>query len=69
MGITLHRLDRAAKQVAVKAPCKTRPHRWRRGLLLLLNLLVGGYGPLHSQQREADEAWAAGRYAAARAAA
>ena len=67
MGTTLHRQRGTAEQVTIKAPCKTRPHRWRRGLLLLLSLLLGGYGPLRSQQREADEAWAAGRYAAARA--
>jgi tetratricopeptide (TPR) repeat protein len=67
MGTTLHRQHGTAKQVPLKAPCKTRPDHWRRGLLLLLSLLVGAVAPLRSQQREADEAWAAGRYAAARA--
>jgi tetratricopeptide (TPR) repeat protein len=66
MGTTLHRLDGAAEPVAVKGPCKTRSECWRRGLLLL-SLLVGGSIPLRAQQREADQAWAAGRYAAARA--
>ncbi|HEY0350665.1 MAG TPA: tetratricopeptide repeat protein, partial [Gemmatimonadales bacterium] len=32
-----------------------------------MSLLVGAFTPLSSQQREADEAWAAGRYVAARA--
>jgi tetratricopeptide (TPR) repeat protein len=52
--------------VTAEAPCKTRPDDWRRGLVVLC-LLIGVGGPLHSQQREADEAWSAGRYAAARA--
>jgi tetratricopeptide (TPR) repeat protein len=52
--------------VAARAPCKTRPEGRRRGLLVV-SLLVGALTPLSAQQREADDAWAAGRYAAARA--
>jgi tetratricopeptide (TPR) repeat protein len=66
-GTILHRQYGTAQQVAAKAPCKTRPDPRRRGLLLLLSLLIGAVTPLSSQQREADEAWAAGRYPAARA--
>ena len=66
MGITLRCLNGSADQVAVKVPCKTRPECWRRGLLLL-SLAMGGVSSLRAQQREADQDWAAGRYAAARA--
>jgi len=48
-------------------PCKKRPDRSRRGLLLLGGLLLG-FAPLHAQQREADAAWSQGRYDEARAA-
>jgi tetratricopeptide (TPR) repeat protein len=48
-------------------PCKTRPHRSRRGFLLLGVVLLG-FAPLHAQEPEADTAWNQGRYDAARAA-
>ena len=48
-------------------PCKTRPHRSRRGFLLLGVVLLG-FAPLYAQEPEADNAWNQGRYDAARAA-
>ena len=66
MGTTLHRIDGVAEQVVVNRSCKTRPDGWRRGLLVV-TLVTAGLTPLRAQQREADQAWAAGQYAAARA--
>jgi tetratricopeptide (TPR) repeat protein len=66
MGTTLHRPDGAAAAGIADRPCKTRPECWRRGLLLL-SMLAAGFTPLRAQQREADQAWAAGQYPAARA--
>jgi tetratricopeptide (TPR) repeat protein len=66
MGTALHRQEGAAQPGIVDRPCKTRPDCRRRGLLLL-SLLAIGITPLRAQQREADQAWAAGHYPAARA--
>jgi tetratricopeptide (TPR) repeat protein len=46
-------------------PCKTLLDSPERGVLLLGALLLG-VSPLRAQQKEADEAWAQGRYEAAR---
>jgi tetratricopeptide (TPR) repeat protein len=46
-------------------PCKTLRDSPQRGALLLGALLLG-VSPLQAQQKEADEAWAQGRYEAAR---
>jgi tetratricopeptide (TPR) repeat protein len=48
------------------SPCKTRPASWTRGVLILLLTLARAF-PALAQQREADLAWAEGRYEAARA--
>ena len=63
--IRLYHLSRAADCIVSRGPCKTRPAAWRRGLLLASSLVLG-FAPLAAQEREADEAWAQGRYDAAR---
>lgn len=63
---TLQSLRRPAESLAYRGPCKTRPEPWSRGIFLLGALLLG-YTPLAAQGREADEAWAQGRFDAARA--
>ena len=50
----------------MRAPCKTRTNSTRRGSLVLGLLLLAAID-LAAQQKEADEAWAQGRFDAARA--
>jgi tetratricopeptide (TPR) repeat protein len=57
---------RVPEQPLERASCKTRTNRPGRGLLVL-SLLLLGTTRLAAQQKEADEAWAQGRYDAARA--
>lgn len=63
--IRLHSPSQAAKTIVGRVPCKTRPETWGRGLLIAGAILLGP-APLIAQQREADEAWAQGRFEAAR---
>ena len=57
--------QRAGKEAVPEAPCKTRTNSTRRGFLVLGLLFVGSV-QVAAQQREADEAWAQGRFDAAR---
>ncbi|MEA2713612.1 MAG: hypothetical protein QOK27_1573, partial [Gemmatimonadales bacterium] len=63
----LHSQRRSSDHRLSTGPCKTRPDRSRRGLLLLGAVLLG-FAPLHAQQRDGDAAWNQGRYDEARAA-
>jgi tetratricopeptide (TPR) repeat protein len=63
---TLHYLGGIVDGPAKRVPCKTRPDS-RRGLLVAVIGLLLGSTPLVAQEREADAAWAQGRFDAARA--
>jgi tetratricopeptide (TPR) repeat protein len=58
---------RAIERITGRGPCKTRPGRRRRGVLLL-GALVLVHTTAAAQEPEADAAWAQGRYEVARAA-
>jgi tetratricopeptide (TPR) repeat protein len=64
---TLHSQQRSSDHQLSTGPCKTRPDRSRRGLLLIGGQILA-FAPLPAQQREAVAAWSQGRYDAARAA-
>jgi tetratricopeptide (TPR) repeat protein len=65
---TLDYLRLAVEDPVSREPCKTRPDSWVRALLAASLMLLGVVTPLWAQEREGDEAWAQGRFDAARAA-
>ena len=65
----LHYGETTQSGPSTRAPCKTRPGLWRRGLLVAAGIgLLRVTGLAAQQTQAADQAWLQGRYDAARAA-